>query len=318
MVMTVSGLVPLDKTGSWLPHEHILVDFIGADSISPVRYNREKVIARVLPFLKEVKKLGCSTFVDCTPEFLGRDPLLLRALADSTGLNILTNTGLYGAHGDKYIPQWAFSESAESLSRRWIEEWKNGIEGTGIKPGFIKIAVEKDSLSPFHRTLIRAAALTHLATGLTIASHTGPALPAFQEIEILKKEGVSPEAFIWVHAHLEKDLSKLAEAARQGAWISLDKLNDDNVNELVNIIKFMKKEGLLGKVLLSHDAGWFNPAKENGGDYRGYTTLYKLLIPGLEKEGFSDKEIRQMTQSNPAHAYSIKIRKLKTYKPCFL
>ncbi|MGD0583570.1 MAG: hypothetical protein ABR974_11595 [Bacteroidales bacterium] len=309
-IMTVSGKVSASSTGTWLPHEHILVDFIGADSISPSRYERQVVIARVLPYLREAKKLGCKTFADCTPEFLGRDPLLLKALADSTHLNILTNTGLYGAHNDKFIPRWAFDESAESLSQRWINEWKIGINGTGIKPGFIKIAVMPDSLSPFHKKLVRAAALTHLATGLTIASHTGPALPAFQEIGILEKEGVSPSAFIWVHAHLEKDYTKLADAARKGAWISLDKLNDDNVEELISIIKYMKNEGLLHNVLISHDAGWYDPAKVNGGEFRGYTTLFEKLIPALRNDGFSEFEIRLLTEINPSRAYAVRIRKL--------
>jgi phosphotriesterase-related protein len=309
-IMTVKGLLSASKTGSWLPHEHILVDFIGADSISSSHYDRQAVIKKVLPYLREAKRLGCNTFVDCTPEYLGRDALLLEALSDSTGLNILTNTGLYGAHNDKYIPKWAFNESAETLSKLWIAEWRNGINGTGIKPGFIKIAVMPDSLSPFHRILVRAAALTHLATGLTIASHTGPALPAFQELEILGKEGVSPSAFIWVHAHLEKDFTKLAEAARRGAWISLDKLNDNNVDELLLIIKYMKSMGLLHNVLLSHDAGWYDPAKPDGGDFRGYSTIYKGLIPALRKNGFSDFEIRLLTEINPARAYSVSVRLL--------
>jgi phosphotriesterase-related protein len=311
-IMTVKGPVASASSGIWLSHEHILVDFIGADSISPSRYNREAVIKKVLPFLRDAKKMGCKTFVECTPEYLGRDPLLLKAISDSTGLNILTNTGLYGAHNDKFIPDWAFDKSAEELSKMWIAEWENGISDTGIKPGFIKIAVTPDSLSTFHRKLVKAAALTHLATGLTIASHTGPALPAFQEIEILEKEGVSPSAFIWVHAHQEKDFTKLVEAARKGAWISLDKLNDDNVDELISIIRYMKNEGFLHNVLISHDAGWFDPAKVDGGEYRGYSTLFQKFIPALRKAGFSEFEIRLLTEINPSRAYTVSIRTKKT------
>ena len=63
--------------------------------------------------------------------------------------------------------------------------------------------------------------LTHLATGMTIASHTGPEKPAFEQIEILKKNGVDPSAFIWVHAQ-QAPPGKNIEAAKSGAWISLD------------------------------------------------------------------------------------------------
>ena len=141
----------------------------------------------VLPYLKQIKESGCQTFIECTPAYLGRDPLLLKELSISSGLNILTNTGYYGAGNNKYLPRFAFDESADQLSSRWVNEWENGIDGTGIRPGFIKIGVGSDSLSDLHKKIVTAAARTHLATGLTIASHTGPSLPAFQEIEILKE-----------------------------------------------------------------------------------------------------------------------------------
>jgi phosphotriesterase-related protein len=308
IIMTVNGPVSVDQMGVTLTHEHILVDFIGADSISESRWDRIKVINKVIPYLKQIRKMGCRTFVDCTPAFLGRDPLILKSLSDSTGLNIITNTGFYGAHDNKFIPAFAFNESADQLAQRWIKEWEHGIGNTGIRPGFIKIAVNSDSLSEFHKKLVMAAALAHLKTGLTIASHTGPAIPAFQQLEILGKAGVSPDAFIWVHAMNEKEPGNLVKAAREGAWISLDKLNETNVEEHVDIIKILKQNNLLNKVLVSHDAGWYDPAKENGGDYRGYTTLFEKLIPALKKEKFTEKEINQLLVINPANAFEIKVR----------
>jgi phosphotriesterase-related protein len=310
IIMTVRGPVPASETGLWLTHEHVLVDFIGADSITPDRYDRQSVFAKVLPYLREAKKLGCNTFAECTPEYLGRDPILLKELSDSTGINILTNVGYYGARQDKFVPLPATALEADQLADVWIAQWKNGIGGTGIKPGFIKIAVDKDSLSEFHKTLVRAAALTHLATGLTIESHTGPYVPAFQEIGILEKEGVSPEAFIWVHACNEKDIGMLVKAAKIGAWISLDKLNDTNVDELLTTVKSLRDRGCLNRILLSHDAGWYDPAKENGGDFRGYTTLFEKLIPAMKREGFSDAELKQILEINPAEAFTIKIRRI--------
>jgi len=80
-------------------------------------------------------------------------------------------------------------------------EFLNGIDQTGIKPGFIKISVDAaDTLSTDHTKIITAAALTHLATGLAIASHTGPEKPAFAQLKILGEMGIDPSAFIWVHA----------------------------------------------------------------------------------------------------------------------
>jgi len=187
--------------GTTLSHEHILVDFIGADSTGYHRWDKQAVIGQALPFLDELQTHGCKTFMECTPAYLGRDPELMKILARKTGLDILTNTGFYGAGKNKYIPSRAFQMSPEELAAEWTAEFREGIEGTGIRPGFIKISVDRnDSLIPMHEKLIRAAALAHLETGLVIMSHTGPDKPAFDQLGILEQYGVSPEAFIWTHA----------------------------------------------------------------------------------------------------------------------
>lgn len=310
MIMTVNGPIPAKDMGVTLEHEHILVDFIGADSITPDRWNKSEVARIALPYLLQIRELGCRTLIECTPAYLGRDPLMLKEISSSSGLNILTNTGFYGAGNNKYIPAYAFDETADQLAERWTKEWENGIDNTNVKPGFIKIGVGTESLSEFHKKLVKAAARTHLKTGLTIASHTGPSVPAFEQIEILKIEGVSPEAFIWVHAQNEKDLSAHIKAAKMGAWIGLDGLNNNNAEVYAGMIKNLKENNLLGKVLLSHDAGWYHPGEENGGEYRGYTAIFEKLVPLLRLENFSEKEIHQLLVTNPAEAYAIRVRKI--------
>jgi len=169
--MTVSGSISPTQMGTTLAHEHILVDFIGADSTGYHRWERDKVVEKVLPFLKEAKELGVKTLIECTPAYLGRDPILLNMLSQKSGLYILTNTGYYGARNNKFIPKHAFKETANQLARRWTKEWEEGIEDTKIRPGFIKISVNPEpELSPMHQKIVRAAARTHLRTGLTIAS----------------------------------------------------------------------------------------------------------------------------------------------------
>jgi phosphotriesterase-related protein len=307
-IITVTGKIPAGKIGKTLHHEHVLVDFIGADSTGYHRWNKEEVVEKVLPYLLEIKKLGYKTLVECTPAYLGRDPELLKMLAEKSGLQIITNTGYYSAVGGKYIPKHGFTETAEQLAERWIDEAKNGIEGTGVYPGFIKIAVERGPLEEINRKVVEAACITHKATGLTIMSHTGPAVPAFQELEILQKNGVHPSAFIWTHAHNEQDLSKPLEAARMGAWIAYDNFTPEKRDRFVNIALQMKKEGLLNKLLFSHDAGWYRPGEPGGGNFRGYAEIEEFLIPALEKNGLSQQDIYQLFTTNPAEAFKIRVR----------
>jgi phosphotriesterase-related protein len=309
IVMTVNGPVKPAAMHFTLTHEHVLADFIGADNYSKERYNVEEVYAIALPFLSEVKNKGCSTFVDCSPAYLGRDVKLLQRLSAASGLNIITNTGYYGAVGEKFLPRFVYNESAEQLAARWILEWKDGIEGTGIKPGFIKTSVDKAPLSPTQRKIIDAAALTHLATGLTIGVHTGDGKAATEQLEILNARGVSPEARIWIHAQNEKDSRFHIEAAKKGSWVSFDGVNPNTISENLASLQTMKNEKLLQHVLVSQDSGWYNVGQPRGGEFKNYTTIFNQLIPAMEKNGFTRDEIDGLFVINPASAFTIKVRK---------
>lgn len=308
MVQTVNGLVAADQLGTVLEHEHVLVDFVGADLVSPKRYDRADVIEKMLPFIEAAQAAGVDTMVECTPMFIGRDPRLLAELSERTGMQFVTNTGLYGAVKDKFLPPFAWTETAEQLADRWIMEFRDGIDGTGIKPGFIKSAVDRDTeMSAVDAKLIYAAALTHLETGLTIAVHTGPG-PGLAQLDILSEHGVDPSAWIWVHAQGAKDADVL-EAAKRGAWISLDGIRERSVDQHLNRILMLRATGHLDQVLISHDAGWFDPAKPNGGEPRGYTLLFEEVVPRLREAGLSVAEIDQLLTTNPARAFSISIRR---------
>ncbi len=310
-IMTVNGMIPARKLGLTLIHEHILVDFIGADKISADRWDRAQVQQQVLPFLLEAKDRGVRSLLDCTPAFLGRDVRLLREVSDKTGLHILTNTGYYGAVNNKYLPPWAFTETAQQLADRWIREYEDGIEGTPVRPGFIKIGVDGPTLSPLHQKLIRAAGLTHLQTGLTICSHTGPAGPAFEQMTILEEMGVRADAFVWVHAQNEPDKNRYLDAARRGAWVSLDGMGWGNIENYADWLAQLKREQMLDKVLISHDAGWYRPGETQPMEkFVGYTALFDKVWPLLRVHGFETANKRQLLTANPARAFGIQVRKM--------
>jgi len=313
LIMTVNGLIPAKEMGITLSHEHVLVDFIGADSTGYYRWDKQEVVNTVMPYLEEIQVHQVSTLVECTPAYLGRDPWILTDLSEKSGMHLVTNTGFYGAHGNIFIPSKFYELTAEELSRIWVDEFENGIEGSGVRPGFIKIAVDgDDELSREHVRIITAAALTHQQTGMVIASHTGPDAPAFEQISVLQSHGVDPSCFIWVHAQ-QGSLEGNIKAARMGTWISLDNISLDretgseyDVAWYADRIQNLKEAGYLNRVLISHDAGWYKPEEENGGTFRGFTGIFTALIPVLEKSGFSPEEIDLLLEVNPRNALSIR------------
>jgi phosphotriesterase-related protein len=302
VIHTVTGPIPAERLGVTLMHEHVLVDFIGAEQVSPSRYDPDQVFNSVLPQLRRARALGCATLVECTPAYLGRDPRLLKRLSEASGVHILSNTGYYGAAKDKHLPALAFKETAEQLASRWIEEVERGIDGTGIKPAFMKIGVDEGPLSEIDAKLVRAAAITHRETGLPIASHTATGIAAMEQLDLLESAGVPLSSFIWVHAHNERDESLLVGAAKRGAWVEFDGISPNSVPRHVELVQRMKSHGLLGHVLVSHDAGWYRVGEPGGGSFRPYDTLFTTFLPALKGSGFGEAEVRQLIVINPRKA----------------
>ncbi len=302
VIETVTGPVSAETLGVTLMHEHVLVDFIGASEVSRSRYDAEEVFRTVLPYLQQVRELGCETLVECTPAYLGRDPQLLKRLSEASGVRILSNTGYYGAAKDKHVPAFAFTETADQLGARWTREAERGLDDTSVKPALMKIGVDEAPLSEIDAKLVRAAAITHRATGLPIASHTGTGAAAMAELDLLEGAAVPTSAFIWVHAQSERDDSFHDRAARRGAWVEFDGISPASLARHLELVQRMKNQGLLDRVLVSHDAGWYHVGEPGGGQFRPYTTLFTDFIPGLKSAGFSDAEVRQLLVENPRRA----------------
>jgi phosphotriesterase-related protein len=313
IIMTVRGPIVPSEFGRVLVHEHVMCDFIGAAKTGKHRYNADDVVETMKPYLEAIRERGIKGFVDCTPAWLGRDVEVLARLSELTDVHILTNTGLYGAAEDNSIPSYAYQESAEDLAARWVKEWKEGIEGTNIRPGFIKTAVDKGPLSEIDRKLVSAAAKAHLQTGLTIACHTGEERAALAVLQQVKDAGVDPSALIIVHADGIADFDVHIELAKAGAWIEYDGVSEESVKRHVGLIKKMLDAGFGRQLLISHDAGWYRVGEgpEGKKKIRPYTAISDKLIPALKTAGLGDSELNKLLLDNPGRAFMVRVRKEK-------
>lgn len=302
LVQTVLGPASPETLGPTLMHEHVLVDFIGADQVSRDRYDRGEAFAKALPFLEQARADGLHTLVECTPAWLGRDVELLRRLSRESGIAIVTNTGYYGAADDKFVPAHAWKETAEQLSARWIAEARDGIEGTGIRPGFMKIGVDPGPLSAIDAKLVRAAGLTHRATGLAIGSHTGDGVAATAQLDLLEAMGVPPSAFVWIHAQNETDGDLHVRAAERGAWVEFDGVSEDSFDAHKTMVLHMYERGHIGRTLISHDAGWYHVGEPEGGTFRPFSLIFRRFMPELRKAGLTPEAKRRLLVDNPREA----------------
>jgi phosphotriesterase-related protein len=303
-ITTTSGEIDSSEAGLILAHEHIFTDLRGPDQPGYGEADPADVIRVMKPLLLEAKKAGVNTFVECTTIGVGRNVGVIARLARETGLNIVVPTGVYGrAH---FAPKKYADMTEDQLAQWMMGEIVVGIENSGVRAGFIKTAASEKELRPLEAKFLRASARAALQTGVAIASHTTAGSIARLQVDLAQSLGLAAHRFIWVHAQAESNLEIHKELARRGVYIELDSVggSEQEDDKLIRMIHPLLEAGLEDRILLSHDAGWYNPGQSNGGKQRGFIALTSAFIPKLKRAGLSDAQVRKLTRENPFRAFA--------------
>lgn len=302
-ITTTAGNIDAAEAGLILAHEHIFTDLRGPDKPGYGEADPADVIRVMKPLLLEAKKAGVSTLVECTTIGVGRNVPVITRLAGETGLNIVVPTGVYGRAN--FAPKKYADMTEDQLAQWMMTEIMIGIEGTGVRAGFIKTAASEKELRPLEEKFLRASARASLQTGVAIASHTTAGTVARTQVEVLRNLQLPPDRFVWVHAQAEPDLEFHKDLAKRGVYIELDSVgsSEQEDEKIIKIIRSLVDAGFQDRILLSHDAGWYNPGQPNGGKQRGFTALTTNFIPKLHRAGFTETQVRQLTRENPFRAF---------------
>ena len=307
-LQTVTGAVAVEDLGLILPHEHLFTDLRGPSVSDYARADPEAVAQVMQPYLTAAYQAGVTALVECSTVGVGRNLAVLRRLAEITPIHLVAPTGVYR---DALVPLALRELSAGALADDWVRELTAGIEGTGVRAGFIKLALSEGGPTDVEVRNLRAAALASQRTGAAVASHTVGGDLARREMDVLEAAGLDLRRFVWVHANLEPDPAFHLQAARRGAYVELDAVGAawQSQSALVEQTKALLAAGYAEQVLLSHDAGWYDPAQADGqpvsGGIRGYTALVEAFIPALRASGVTDDLIHLLTVVNPARAFAM-------------
>lgn len=304
---TILGDVPLENLGLVLPHEHLFTDLRGPDVEDYAQADPDYVAATMIPYLREAEQAGVTALIECSTIGVGRNIDVLKKLAVRTQVRLVAPTGIYK---EAYTPAIYKSQTIDEMADLWILELTKAIGMTDIRAGFIKIALSDEGPTPIEVRNIRAAARASQGTSASIASHTIGGKAVLEELSILSEEGLDLEKFIWVHANSEVDPLFHHDVAAMGAYVEFDSIGqpDADPEVLANGVISMIDAGLGDRVLLSHDAGWFQPGNPGGapqGGIRGFTALTDQFIPLLREKGVDDDTIKQLTDENPQRAFAM-------------
>ena len=305
-IYSVKGPVEVDSLGLILPHEHLFTDLRGPQVPGYAQADPLAVVSVVQPYLEEASAAGVTAMVECSTVGVGRNIEVLRRLAEVSPIHIVAPTGVYR---DAYIPDTMRDAKEPDLANLWTRELIEGMEGTPVRAGFIKLAMSDDGPTDLEIRNLKAAAKASLETGAIIASHTIGGKVVRKEMDVLEQAGLDLQRFIWVHAQTEPDLPVLLEAAHRGTWLELDSVGApyQSQTDLLGMAVSLIEAGFVEQLLFSHDAGWYNPGSPDGlpeGGYRGYTALVKDFIPKLLKLGVSEERVQIITEKNPANAFA--------------
>ena len=307
-VMTVSGPIPPDRVGFTLPHEHTGIYLWHV----PDRWDYWELTPVDLTLAEELadfRRRGGSTLVDMTGPGVGRDPERLRRLAGRSGVQIVMGCGWY--RGAYYPPEAVIDRrSVDDLAAELVAEFRDGVAGTGIRPGIIgEIGTDKPWISALEERVHRAAARASLATGMTISTHAILSPVGLAQLRIFEEEGVDPARVVIGHADSYPVLDHYLAILDRGASLEFDFIGHRFATEeaaeprLVELIVELLERGYGSQLLLSQDVSHNSQLKANGGF--GYTYLQQHFLPTLRTAAVGEGEIALMTIDNPRRILTI-------------
>ena len=301
VLFTTLGPRSADQLGFILPHEHVFVDLRTPDTPGYAEADTAEVVYLMAPQIEAIKAQGVTALVECTTGGVGRRADIDLAVSEATGLPIVVPTGNYR---EPWISDWVKTASEAELEAWMIRELTERLDEADFKAGWIKLSAGDDGITDLEARILRAAVRASKATNAVIGSHTIKGRVVLDQLDIIEAEGGDPGRFISIHTQAEPDFALHKAVAARGAWIEYDNAGWVQDADYLEPVMRALDAGLENQMLLSHDAGWFDPAKPGGGAPKPYTVLIDSILPAMRDKGVGEDTIRLLTQTNPFNAFA--------------
>jgi predicted metal-dependent phosphotriesterase family hydrolase len=304
-VRTVAGDIPAEDLGITYSHEHLLwrppAPFSEADP--DLRFDSTKAaIAEVGHF----RQAGGGAIVEMSTPEVGRSPQGLRHISKSTGVHIVAATGHHKAKFSAGVVQ---GQSEMEIAQVMIGEIQEGMDGTPVRAGVIKIASSAERITDSEAKVIRAAGAAHRATGAPVSTHTEMGSQALEQVQQLRMAGVPPERMLIGHLDHRLDRDYHLAIARTGVRLGYDQIGKEKYapdSERIELIMALLAAGYGEQIMLSGDQA----RKSNWPSYGfgcgpGLTYILWAFVPMMLRAGISHDQVEGMLARNPAEFFAI-------------
>ncbi|HEV2812515.1 MAG TPA: hypothetical protein VGW10_04615 [Solirubrobacteraceae bacterium] len=313
-IETLNGPLDTAELGTVLMHEHVF-NITAEIQIAHPGFNAwdpEVEVPKANEELRGVKAAGIDTLVELSPIGLGRSLDLIRPACEGTGLNVVLATGLYTY--DVLPRPWHFSgpgtllDGDEPLDELMRADLRDGIEGSGIKPGILKCAIDAAGLTEHVERVVRSVCRIHKESGTPVCIHTHPETErGLDALRILEEEGVDAARVMLAHCGDSTDLEYLEKLAASGALLGMDRFGLDILlpfEDRVSTVVAMCERGHADKMILSQDANcfsdWFPPGlEEQVSPNWHFLHVVRDVVPALLERGVSQDDVDTMMKANP-------------------
>ncbi len=316
VVESVTGPISVDQLGKTLIHEHFVFGYPGYQGdVTLGRFNEEEALAAAVGAARQMMSFGVKTVVDPTPNECGRNPLFLKKVSEASGLQIICATGYYyeGEGAPPYFKlRQGLGTAEEEIYEMFKKEITEGIAGTGIKPGIIKLASSKDEITEYEKMFFRAAARVQKETGIVILTHTQEGTMGPEQARMLIELGVDPSKIIIGHMCGNTNPDYHKEVLDMGVRIGFDRFGIQVLvgapfdHERIQTLMTLLDEGYEDQILLSHDSiiVWLGrPPVMNEqvaqimGDWQP-AHIFENILPALREKGITEKQFDKMLGGN--------------------
>jgi phosphotriesterase-related protein len=307
VINTVLGPRDTADLGFTLTHEHVFTASAGVRQTYPELFGDfEDFTAEAVATLTEAREGGVRTMIELSTLDLGRDIRFLADVSRRTGVNIIAATGIW-----RDIPRALWNRTPDEVAALFVREIQQGIEGTGIKAGIIKVANDAEGVTREGEIILRAAARAAMQTGARISTHTyAPGRVGDQQLAIFEDEGFDLNRVYIGHSNDTTDMDYLLGLVRRGAWLGMDRLGlapaiGPDAEGRAQTLAALINAGVGDRVMVSHDwsvlgiSRTSDPRASRHRNPDGWLFATRRLFPRLLELGISQEQVDRLNIDNP-------------------
>lgn len=227
------------------------------------------------------RSAGVACIVDGGHADMGRDIHFIRQVAMKSGMPIVAGGGFYA---QPFYPKEISTMSEDQIVKALIKQADDDTLGVFGEIG------SWDEITADERKVFRAVGKAHLATNLSIFTHTGiPGKSALEQLDILEDAGVKPDRIVIGHLGNLVDPNVYVHKAicRRGAFIGFDRQGGNNDAQQVPLVMALLEAGFADHLMFSADAS------------SGYAKTLTVFLPKLKAAGADEQVLHRIMVNNP-------------------